>query len=355
MHRVLLAAAAALLLVACNDNSTPSTPQSDAPSRHLKLEAIEWSEVYALLDTIIPEQPYGKPIVIVSGIDFTPHHMALADFSESTVKLFRRPDYTLEHTMGGKGEGPGEFGAPFAPQFDEQGRLHVADLGRNRITVFDTLGTVVKTVRIPPFHGIIDFDLLGNGTYVVSALLVDDSLNTLFHIDSAGNEIGRFMPMARALPAGEAHNEVWNRVRHTNVALIGGESIITSVSILDSLWTLDLRTGDRRGVQASPVDYEPPTLADPERRRSWDEANEWIASATVIPAMRSSGGTVWVPFARGIYYRSESSSVLVGGNHPWKSVSGAPVIIGVEGDTVITLLPDTITYTVRLGRWVPNE
>ncbi|MGB5302803.1 MAG: hypothetical protein WBO43_12135 [Gemmatimonadota bacterium] len=110
-RRLLLAVVALALLAACDDSSTP-TRQADVPSRHLILEAIEWSEMYALHDTIIPEQPYGKPIVIVSGIDFTPHHMALADFSESTVKLFRRPEYTLEHTMGGKGQGIAPIQSP---------------------------------------------------------------------------------------------------------------------------------------------------------------------------------------------------------------------------------------------------
>ncbi len=188
--------------------------------------------MYALHDTIIPEQPYGKPIVIVSGIDFTPHHMALADFSESTVKLFRRPKYTLEHTMGGKGQGPGEFGAPFSPQFDALGRLHVADYGRTQVTVFDTLGTVVKTVRLPPLMGIIDFDLLESGNYVVSGRLVDDSLSTLFHLDSAGNEIGRFMPMAKARSRGRHGDHASSRHHylHGQARSVGaeGDSMITA-------------------------------------------------------------------------------------------------------------------------------
>ena len=133
MYSLPLFAAATLLFVSCADSST----SIDRKPHAMPTASTSWLDEYVLVDSIVPEQDGDNFIVAVSGVDFTRDHMTLADFSESTVKLFSRPNYDLVWTMGGKGEGPGEFSAPFSPQFDEQGRIHVADYGPNPITVFD--------------------------------------------------------------------------------------------------------------------------------------------------------------------------------------------------------------------------
>ena len=180
-------------------------------------------------------------------------------------------------------------------------------------------------------YGIIDFDVMPDGSYLIASGIVDDSLNTLFHFDSTGAEIARHMPMLRVLPTGESENQLWDRVRHTNAAPIGGGRVATTVSILDSLWTLDLASGAVHAIQVRPPEYEPPTVSDPQLTRPFAEGNAWIASTTMIPQLFSSGNTVYVPFAKGIYFQSESSTLLVGGpSRPWRAGANVPVSLAGE-------------------------
>jgi DNA-binding beta-propeller fold protein YncE len=51
-------------------------------------------------------------------------------------------------SWGGPGSGPGQFSTPHSIVSDHQNRIYVADRGNRRIQVFDTSGTLLKTLKI---------------------------------------------------------------------------------------------------------------------------------------------------------------------------------------------------------------
>ena len=347
-------ALAVVMLGACGEGP----PRSDEPLERSSVEALDWAEAYALVDSIEPEQSDSMPIVYIAGVDFNDGYMALADPSEGTVKVFaREPGYPLLHVLGGKGDGPGEYNIPFYPRFDSNGGLHVADAGRNRIAVYDTLGAVPRILILNDIINVRDFDILPNGEYLLSAVLLGDSLNALFRFDPTGAELSRYMPVRRMLPQGETPNVLWVRVHRAAAELIdGGRTVVSTVTILDSLWTVDLQTGQRQSIQLRPPGYVAPTLEDIGRPRPPREAQAWIDSTTMIPELFSNGTDVYVPFAKGIYHQSEYGTLLVGTpGGAWKAIAQAPPVVDVIGDTVISLLPDTITYKTRFARWAPRD
>ncbi len=65
----------------------------------------------------------------------------------SLVQIFSR-DGEFESSLGGPGEGPGEFDFPQAHRFDEEGRLHVIDPLLGRISVFNRALELDHTVRL---------------------------------------------------------------------------------------------------------------------------------------------------------------------------------------------------------------
>ena len=55
-------------------------------------------------------------------------------------------------TIGGKGQGPGEFQNPYSIGIDSQGRLYVADSRAKKIHIFNPNGKVHKTVKISKYR-----------------------------------------------------------------------------------------------------------------------------------------------------------------------------------------------------------
>ena len=72
--------------------------------------------------------------------------IAVLDYSADLIRLFSGDGVPIR-TIGGHGQGPGEFNGPSGLAWDREGRLWVADLRNGRYSVFDSLGDLVLTVR----------------------------------------------------------------------------------------------------------------------------------------------------------------------------------------------------------------
>jgi DNA-binding beta-propeller fold protein YncE len=66
----------------------------------------------------------------------------------------------LRRAIGRQGEAPGQFINPCCVAFDPEGRLYVADPGRNDIQVFDKAGKFIRIIG-GPGSGNAQFDRLG--------------------------------------------------------------------------------------------------------------------------------------------------------------------------------------------------
>ncbi len=109
----------------------------------------------------------------------------------------------LQVTIGKKGTGPGELLSPGALALDERGTLYVADVGNNRIQVFDSLGNYLR-------------EFPGEGLFVTASgiaisgtaglLVADHTGRKLIRLDRYGVLLGTFYQPASGvfLPQGLA-------------------------------------------------------------------------------------------------------------------------------------------------------
>ncbi len=107
-----------------------------------------------------PERTFAEVTHVgVDGAD----RLYVLERQSHEIRVFE-PQGDYVRTIGGTGEGPGEFRVAYGMRFDPQGRLWVADSRLRRFTVFDTAGNVLSTHRREvlcfgyTWHGIIDSD-----------------------------------------------------------------------------------------------------------------------------------------------------------------------------------------------------
>ena len=66
-------------------------------------------------------------------------------------------------SIGRQGEGPGEFGNVWTPQFDRNGNIYVRDIANHKVAFFTKEGKHVKDIRMET--GVGDIHILSNGNY----------------------------------------------------------------------------------------------------------------------------------------------------------------------------------------------
>jgi sugar lactone lactonase YvrE len=98
---------------------------------------------------------------LIDGIAFGPAYtnLLIADRSNHRVQIYSLNENMVVRTLGGFGTGPGRFNAPGAVAEGVQGRIIVAELGGNRIQIFDPFwnyqgllagpGTAVTNLNFP--------------------------------------------------------------------------------------------------------------------------------------------------------------------------------------------------------------
>jgi hypothetical protein len=84
----------------------------------------------------------------------------------SSIKVFA-PDGMYLHTLGGRGEGPGEFQLVRRIHIDADDRLFTTDRLLGRISIFASTGTLERTVTVPePLLGFTVFPIRGDSILV---------------------------------------------------------------------------------------------------------------------------------------------------------------------------------------------
>ena len=110
-------------------------------------------------------------------------------------------DGAFERHIGRHGRGPGEFDGPLSMAWDHRGRLWVADGWNRRYTVFDTTGTVIKTVprRITSMLGwsqLLRADSAGLVIDQMAGRTADGRYAVQFlRVDSTGTDVDTLPPL----------------------------------------------------------------------------------------------------------------------------------------------------------------
>jgi hypothetical protein len=66
-------------------------------------------------------------------------------------------------SIGGKGQGPGEFMNVWSPRFDEDGHIYATDIVNHRVSFFDKDGKFQRQIKIP--DGVGGITILSSGNY----------------------------------------------------------------------------------------------------------------------------------------------------------------------------------------------
>jgi hypothetical protein len=138
----------------------------------------------------------------------------------------------MDHTVGRRGGGPGEFQAARDVEFGTAGRLLVLDPGNARISYIDPDGTLRRQVSIPGEIGHAEqFSPLADGGFLLVTMRPD---SPLVKLDSSGRLVWR-----RALPwggyarlqslAAQGHTAVSRDLRYAAYGMTFGEMFFVFV------------------------------------------------------------------------------------------------------------------------------
>ncbi len=309
----------------------------------------EFSSYYRRIDTLRLEVPDATPLIRVSGLAIGPRgQILIGDVSESNVKWFDRTGRLLR-VLGRRGDGPGEFAQPRFPRFSADGRVFVADAMMSRIAVFDSLGRVLKTVSLEGFSPIMGFAVLPDGRFVLTGSASAEDV--VFIADSTGRIIQHLLRADRTLPRAGPESPFWRPVTQHWLALVGDTAIVAS-TLSDSLWRVSLLTGQIAASRLVVPGYIEPVVLH-EVSRDFRAMTEWTKSFHIAATVLASSSQVAVPFVRGVLNYGDPMILAVrSGDGPWRALSGAPPVIAVNGDSLVTLEhPGEVAVT--LGFYVP--
>lgn len=303
----------------------------DAPGSRARVTlapAAPSAEVLQPVRTIVLQTPPSSPIVGLSGMDLAADgRLVVTDGSDASALLFSA-DGRLLKVLGRKGYGPGEFQIPLSPRFGPDGRIHVLDFRRHRISVFHPDGSLDREIPLRQLARVTGIQPERGGTYLVSAIRVPADPNTLFRLDRDGRVIKGFLPIGHHAPAGIRDPGMLEGLRRAVFSVSDdGDSAYVALSTADSLWTLDTRSGTYRVTPVGVRGYIPPTAPRP-GMLSLREVTEWGRSWTDAAMVISTRGTIVIPFVRGIHLQGDSSTLAV--RRPdgtWASVDNPPLLV----------------------------
>lgn len=296
----------------------------------------EFSALFARSGSVRLEQPDSAPIVRISGIDQdSGGRILIGDVSEGNVKLFA-PDGRLLRVIGRKGAGPGEFSAPRYPRFGPGGLIYVADAQNPRIQVFDSAGTLRGSTRLSGAGVIMGFEPLTASKYLLTVMRGNDD-RALVEVDSTGRIRRQFLRIGKVNPTGQRDFELWGNVRSFFVT-VASDTAYVSTTISDTLWSVHLPTGREARTRLVFPGYVPP--APPAKRAEGIQGlMAWNRSFHSASTISSAGGALFLPYVQGILNNGDPMLLLVRGTDgEWRSVSGAPPIIGAGNGRVIGIL-----------------
>lgn len=327
--------------------SACSPDQTHAPD--VELATARFEEVFELLDTVRLEQSDSLPIVRISGIDVSSSGViALSDASEGMVKLFDG-NGKLVRIVGRKGRGPGEFQIPFKPVFDAAGHLHVPDFSSRKVSMFDPSGRLLRQVAIDEVNAISSFVALPDGGYLITGSPSGSGRNTVFRVGADGRVRDGFLPLDDLRPEGERDFPMWPSVRRSSAGR-RGDTLFVVNTLADSLWTVDLATGEQNSLRLRVPGYVKPYV--PERPTSGVSGMmDWVRTYSTAAEIFVGDGLVMIPFVKGTLLQGDSAIYAVRTrNGSWMAVKDGPAVAYVGGDTVLGIL-DPLGERVYLARY----
>lgn len=314
-------------------------PLSDPPSATIQARVGSFYEFYELTDSIVLEQSDTVIIARVSGIDVREDGTLLVgDASESNVKVFDK-DGTLLRVIGRGGSGPGEFGQPRYPRFGPDGNIHVADVTHNHISVFDSLGEYLRTVPLFQFSLIMNFWVLPDGDYLLTASLANSD-SSLFRVDSVGTIQRSYLAKARMRALDSPAEGIWRTVTQQWLGVRRDTAFVVN-TVSDSLWAVSLSSGEISATRLAFDGYKPPTFPEviPRGPRG---LMEWIASFHIAATIGVDSTQIVVPFVRGVLNYGDPMTLLVGDSlGEWRALNdGPPIIYSAHGALIGLLTPN---------------
>ena len=303
----------AILLFLCTQIGVP-TPRLSA-LQALRSEATTRTD--ARIDSVplisIGDNP-DEPLYGVIAAVFHGDTLILAEQSTNTLRYYDRTTGELLRTVGGRGEGPGEYeGLGFMQSVG--GRLYTYDFRAYRLTVMDMSGAVERTVGIVPgatyqFPNV--RGIFPDGSILVSATLRDfentarspmvrrdthilgrhDSMGN--HVDSLGTYLGAEYLVEPYGRGGEAIPRWLVPFRRSNHAGVAGEGYYVLDNMDPVIQVFD-RAGEFRHALEPDVGPVSVTREDVGRFRQADDLNR--EPPEFYPYYRSVhavAGTLWV-------------------------------------------------------------
>jgi hypothetical protein len=158
--------------------SNPKTPQ---PENGIPIRLIFNEELSIGAEYGDEEYMFGNRVYFNVDVD---GNVYVNDWDKKCIRKFD-PEGKYLLTIGGPGQGPGEFRNVWHPRFDKDGNLYVSDIvGNRRITRFDRDGTFLEMIRVP--IRLSDILINSQGFYI--------GYQTTMNDDSATTVLGLFDP-----------------------------------------------------------------------------------------------------------------------------------------------------------------
>lgn len=183
------------------------------------------------------------------------------DYQAKHIKMFNSEGSYIK-TIGGPGQGPGEFEAPRRMTWSERDGLVVGDL--NRVSYFDRDGHFLKST---PMRGMGIFDDVDNkGNIFITDILMEEGFYEIKKFDPGFNFICTLgkSPLQRTVQTGR-RNPFFTLIRYD---IINGDEIVTGYA--EEGYILNLYDAAGNLVRKIEKDYTPLEL-------SQEDVEEWTA------------------------------------------------------------------------------
>lgn len=334
----------------------------------------------ARIDTVplltIGDEP-DDPLFQVIGAVLAGDHLIVAEMSSQTIRFYDRSTGELLQTVGGSGEGPGEY--RLLVSFKRAGdRLYAFDAGLFRATVLDLSGALERTVSITPW-GAYQFPSLEgvfpDGSFLVSARVWDlanrprppmihrdpmvlarydangvfqDSLNAYPGVEYYVGTFGNGGEAPRGLPFSST----------TNVGVYGDGYFVSDNK--DPMIAVFDAAGNRRR-QVGPGDPPEPVRITPDDRDRFADfdgidADEFPQFYPFYSGARVAGGDFWVlDYLDPEHDRQAEWNVYSLDGELLRRVTASErlSLLAVDGDVAVVLVLDDLNVeTVELRRIV---
>jgi hypothetical protein len=147
--------------------SNPKTPQ---PGNGIPIRIVFTEELSIGAEYGDEEYMFGNRVYFNVDVD---GKVYVNDWDKKSIRKFD-PDGNYLLTIGGPGQGPGEFRNVWHPRFDKNNDMYVSDSGGNRrISIFKRDGTLLKLIRLPIRLSDISISYQGNYIGYLSTMIED--------------------------------------------------------------------------------------------------------------------------------------------------------------------------------------